>query len=137
MTTAPGLEAFDPDECRRRLGRGGIGRIALRGGEAAPTLRPVNFVLRDDVVIIRTGDGSILASARRGEAVSFEIDEIDALEHTGWSVVAVGKLTELPTNESNLKLPVRPWASGAKDRFVGLSIESVTGMRIPAGRGNR
>jgi nitroimidazol reductase NimA-like FMN-containing flavoprotein (pyridoxamine 5'-phosphate oxidase superfamily) len=133
---APDLEQLDPAECRRLLGRGGVGRLALRGSEA-PEIRPVNFALVGDRLIVRTGDGSILAAARAGEAAGFEIDEIDRLEHTGFSVVARGRLSVLPSDASLLALPVRPWASGLKDRFVGLSLEHVSGLRIPPGRGNR
>lgn len=106
-------------------------------GDEAPEVRPVNFMLRGDDVIIRTGDGAILAAARRRESAGFEIDDIDRLEHTGWSVVVTGKLFELPTDDENLALPLRPWASGRKDRFVGLAMDRITGLRIPAGRGNR
>ena len=80
--SGPDIEHFEADECRRRLREGGVGRIAMRGDEA-PELRPVNFVLRDDVLILRTGDGSIMTAARRSEAASFEIDGIDPFEHTG------------------------------------------------------
>lgn len=106
-------------------------------GADAPELRPVNFALRDDEIIIRTGDGTILAAARAGEAAGFEIDEIDRLEHTGWSVVVTGKLSERPSDAAHRALPLRPWASGRKDCFVALSLGRVTGLRIPPGRGNR
>ncbi len=135
-STGPTLETLEREDCQRRLAEGGVGRVALRGQDA-PEIRPVNFVLRDDRIVIRTGDGIILAAARQSEAASFEIDGIDPLEHTGWSVVVVGKLGELASDEDNLELPVRPWASGQKDRFVGLSLDRVSGIRIPSGRGNR
>lgn len=132
------IETLDADECRRLLAAGGVGRLAVRGGEGdAPKLRPVNFVLKADQLVVRTGHGTILSAARRGDPASFEIDGIDPLEHTGWSVVVVGKLSELPTDDAHLALPLRPWASGQKDRFAGLSLERVSGMRIPSGRGNR
>jgi hypothetical protein len=130
------LQDLKVDECRRRLSESSVGRLATRGVDA-PAIRPVNFLLRQGQLVIRTGDGEILAAARRGETASFEIDAIDPLEHTGWSVVAVGKLQELPTDDEHLALPLRPWASGGKDRFVGLSLERVSGLRIPPGRGNR
>jgi nitroimidazol reductase NimA-like FMN-containing flavoprotein (pyridoxamine 5'-phosphate oxidase superfamily) len=135
-TAGPGIEIFGLEECRRHLAAGGVGRIAMRGADA-PEVRPVNFVLRGDAVVVRTGDGAILAAAKRGEAASFEIDEIDRLEHTGWSVIVAGKLSELPSDDENLALPLRPWASGRKDRFVAVSLGRVTGLRIPPGRGNR
>jgi len=136
FSNAPEVETLEPDECRQLLSEGSVGRLAMRGAEA-PAIRPVNFILRLDRVVVRTGDGEILEAARRGEAASFEIDAIEPLEHTGWSVVVVGKLAELPTDAAHLALPLRPWASGQKDRFVGLSLDRVSGMRIPAGRGNR
>jgi hypothetical protein len=132
----PELEVFDAGESRRRLAVGGIGRVALRS-EGAPEIRPVNFVLQDDRIVIRTAEGCILDAARRSDPASFEIDGIDPLEHTGFSVIVVGKLRELPTDAVNLSLPLRPWASGPKDRFVGLSLDRVSGIRIPPGRGNR
>jgi len=136
ITPGPGIEIFPSAECMRRLRAGGVGRIAMRG-ESAPEIRPVNFTLRDGNVIIRTGDGAILAAAKNAEAAGFEIDEIDPLEHTGWSVVVAGKLFELPTDDEHLSLPLRPWASGRKDRFVGITLDRVSGLRIPPGRGNR
>ncbi len=132
----PGIEILERADCQRRLRQGGVGRLAMRGDDA-PELRPVNFALRDGQLIIRTGDGSILAAAGAGEAASFEIDEIDRVEHTGWSVVVSGKLSEVPTDASSLGLPLRAWASGRKDRFVAMSLDRVTGLRIPPGRGNR
>jgi nitroimidazol reductase NimA-like FMN-containing flavoprotein (pyridoxamine 5'-phosphate oxidase superfamily) len=136
LDPGPGIETFDHEQCLEHLRQGGVGRLALRGRDA-PELRPVNFALRDDQLIIRTGDGSILAAARAGEAAGFEIDEIDRLEHTGWSVVATGKLSELESDAANLALPLRPWASGRKDFFVAVSLDRVTGLRIPPGRGNQ
>jgi nitroimidazol reductase NimA-like FMN-containing flavoprotein (pyridoxamine 5'-phosphate oxidase superfamily) len=123
-------------ECRQLLSESSIGRLAMRGVDA-PEIRPVNFLHREGQLVIRTGDGRILAAAQRGEAASFEVDAIDPLEHTGWSVVAVGKLLELPSDDEHLALPLRAWASGRKDRFVGLSLDRVSGLRIPPGRGNR
>lgn len=103
-------------------------------GDQAPELRPVNFALRNDALLIRTGDGSILDAAREGRAASFEIDGIDPFEHTGWSVIVVGRLCE---RVSDSHVALRAWASGRKDKLVGLSLDRVTGIRIPPGRGNR
>jgi nitroimidazol reductase NimA-like FMN-containing flavoprotein (pyridoxamine 5'-phosphate oxidase superfamily) len=136
LNPGPGIETFAREQCLDRLREGGVGRLALRGHEA-PELRPVNFALRYEQLIIRTGDGTILAAARKGEPAGFEIDEIDRFEHVGWSVVATGKLAELEADSANLALALRPWASGKKDFFVALSLDRVTGLRIPPGRGNR
>ena len=129
-----GLLVLEPDECRRLLDRGGIGRLALPGA-SAPELRPVNFLLEGDAVVMRTGDGVILAAARRGDAVAFEIDAIDPLEHTGWSVLVTGKLTERAADAATRALPLRAWAPNPKDRYVSLALESVSGRRLPGAKG--
>lgn len=137
LPPAPPVETLEPDDCRRLLDRGGVGRLAIHS-EGAPELRPVNFVRRGDALIVRTGGGGrILAAAERTEAAAFEIDGVDPLEHTGWSVVVTGKLRALTPDPELLDLPLRPWASGVKDLFVALSLDRVTGLRIPSGRGNR
>ena len=132
--TSDGPEILSADECRRRLAQGGVGRLALPGS-SAPDLRPVNFVLDGDALVVRTGEGRILAAARRGDPVAFEIDGIDRLEHTGWSVVVTGELRERPADDATRALPLRAWASGHRDRFVAISLDSLGGRCIPIGGG--
>jgi len=135
-STPEGLEILTEDECQRLLDGAGIGRLAMPG-RGAPEVRPVNFVLDDDVVIVRTGEGRILEAARQRAAVALEIDEIDRVEHTGWSVIVTGTMSERSNDESTRALPLRAWGSGQKDRFVAISLDAVSGRRIPPGRGNR
>lgn len=137
-TTAEGLDILGAAECRRLLAEAGVGCLALPGdGAAAPELRPVNFVLHGDALVVRTGESRILEAARRGDPVAFEIDGIDRVEHTGWSVIVTGKISEHAADQATRALPLRAWGSGAKDHFVSIPLESVSGRRIPAGRGNR
>ena len=133
---APEILILDRTECLQRLRRGGLGRIALPAA-GAPILRPVNFALHGDRVLIRTGEGTILAAAERGDPTSFEIDDIDPLEHTGWSVVVVGKLRAYDAAREGAAPPVRAWAIGIKDSLVVVEIDELSGLRIPSGRGNR
>ena len=124
-----GLEGLSQDECRTRLRGGGVGILALCG-IAAPVLRPVNFALDRDHVVIRTGEGRILEAAQGGEPASFVICETDRLEHVGWSVVVTGVLTEHSSAGDASELPLRPWARAEKHHFVGLRIEEISGRRI-------
>ncbi len=130
------VEVLEREECLRLLREAPVGCLAL-ASESAPELLPVNFVVWDGSIVIRTGEGKILDAGRRGQTVSFQIHGTDRLEHTGFSVNVVGKLTRLATDRKTLSLPLRPWASGVKDCFVTLSLTQVTGRRIPPGRGNR
>jgi nitroimidazol reductase NimA-like FMN-containing flavoprotein (pyridoxamine 5'-phosphate oxidase superfamily) len=135
-TDAAGIEVLGPDECRRTLTAGGVGCLGIPGS-GEPILRPVNFVLHGDALVVRTAEGPILSAARRGDKASLEVHDIDRLEHTGWSVIVTGPMRELPTDAATLALPLRPWASGRKDRFVSIALDTVSGRRIPPGRGNR
>jgi nitroimidazol reductase NimA-like FMN-containing flavoprotein (pyridoxamine 5'-phosphate oxidase superfamily) len=130
------VEVLERDECLRLLHDAGVGCIGLASA-GAPELRPVNYLVDGGSLIIRTGEGQILEAARDRAAAAFLVHGADALEHTGWSVNVIGKLSHLPTNEETLALPLRPWASGVKDQFVELSVDRISGRRIPPGRGNR
>ena len=134
--TPAGIREIDDEECRRLLARGGVGRVGLPG-DGAPILRPVNFVVHDGALVVLTGEGVILDAARRGDPAAFETDGIDPLEHTGWSVIVTGRIAELPSDEAMQGLPLRAWASGQRDRYVGISLDEITGRRIPPGQGNR
>jgi nitroimidazol reductase NimA-like FMN-containing flavoprotein (pyridoxamine 5'-phosphate oxidase superfamily) len=123
-------------ECLRLLTEGSVGCLGLPS-VGHPELRPVNYVVEGSAVIIRTGEGQILDAGRHGLSASMQVFDIDAVEHTGWSVQIGGKLSELETCSRTLSLPLRPWASGRKNRFVKLSFREISGRRIQPGRGNR
>jgi nitroimidazol reductase NimA-like FMN-containing flavoprotein (pyridoxamine 5'-phosphate oxidase superfamily) len=131
MTTEvePGLETLSISQCDQLLRAGGVGILAL-SGVAAPVLRPVNFAVHGGWVLMRTGEGQILEAAHSAEPGSFVISEIDRFEHTGWSVVVTGKLSEHSAIGPLQDIPLRPWARDPKHHFVGLSIDELSGRRI-------
>lgn len=124
-----GLEPLSRVECEQRLRAGGVGILAMVG-EPAPVLRPVNYVVHDAWLLMRTGEGSILEAAARGEPASFVISEVDRFEHTGWSVVVTGKLAVREPNEGLVGAALRPWARADKHHFVALSLEEISGRRL-------
>ena len=84
-----GLEVLDPVECLHLLAGATIGRIGVQYG-ALPTVLPVNFVLYEEAIVIRTSPGTKLDAATRNAVVAFEADSIDSVYHTGWSVSVTG-----------------------------------------------
>jgi len=131
--SAAGMEILGIPECESFLKRGGVGILAMAGIDA-PVLRPVNFALHGDFILIRTGEGQILEAACACEPASFVISETDRFEHSGWSVVVVGALMERSSLGSVADVPLRPWADDEKHHFVGLSIRDISGRRIAAAR---
>ena len=120
------------EECHALLGRRHLGRLAFVEGEL-PLILPVNYVLDDGAVIFRTDAGSKLDAAVRGAPVAFEVDGVDEIEQTGWSVLARGDAEEVtdPARLDRLKaLPLVPWAPGAKAHYVRVAAAQVTGRRI-------
>ena len=125
---AAGLEVLDRAECRRLLEAGGVGRIALPGDP--PVVRPVNFVLDGDRIVIRTGTGSLWHSAERRTSATFEVDGVRNVDHRGWSVVATGRLSIVDPVDRVLRLPLRAWAPRTRDRFVAIVVDALSGRRL-------
>ena len=136
MTEGPGRQVrwqeLTKGECFELLVREQLGRVAVVD-DRGPIVLPVNFVLDRTIVVFRTDEGTKLDAAIRGSRVAFEIDGIDAAAHTGWSVVVRGEAVEVtdPAELARLrKLPLSPWAPGAKSRYVRILPAVLTGRRI-------
>jgi len=120
------------EECRTLLGRRHLGRLAFVDGDL-PLILPVNYVLDDGAVIFRTDAGSKLDAAVRGAPVAFEVDGVNELDQTGWSVLARGhaeSVTDPAVLDRLRALPLVPWAPGAKPHYVRVNAADVTGRRI-------
>lgn len=131
-----GLEVLDRAECLALMGSVPIGRLVFTD-RALPAIQPVNFVLDEGEVIVRTASGSKLAAATRRAVVAFEADEFDMERHTGWSVTIIGQAIEItdPARRRRVqRLPLEPWSMGTHAHFIGISAEQVTGRRILPGR---
>jgi uncharacterized protein len=142
MTTTDartGIEWIDLDECLRLLANEEVGRLAITQGRT-PQIFPVNYVLDGKDVVFRTDPGVKLADGPRSPAC-FEIDSFDRDARTGWSVIATGRLEEVTPYDARTydrvqRLPIQPWAGGAKAHWVRLIPSYITGRRVggPTGR---
>jgi uncharacterized protein len=128
-----GLEVLDRDECLRLLGGATIGRVGVSSG-ALPRVLPVNFRLDGERVLIRTGRGTKLDAATANAVVAFEVDEIDPVDQTGWSVLITGVAREVTDPDDLAAVRAQPlarWAPhGPDDRIMAISTELVDGRRI-------
>jgi nitroimidazol reductase NimA-like FMN-containing flavoprotein (pyridoxamine 5'-phosphate oxidase superfamily) len=130
-----GLEVLGRDACLRLLATATLGRVGISSG-ALPSVLPVNFRFDGRQILIRTGVGTKLDAAVDNAVVAFEVDEIDPVEHTGWSVMVTGVAREL-TDPGELAAaqvpPLARWAPGGEDRVIAISTELVSGRRIVPG----
>ncbi len=87
--------------CREHLTRAGasagIGRVAINGAHS-PYVIPVNFTVIEGGIVIRLGTGWA-AFHLDGAAVTFETDQAEAAQHSGWSVVVEGVARTVPYDE--------------------------------------
>jgi nitroimidazol reductase NimA-like FMN-containing flavoprotein (pyridoxamine 5'-phosphate oxidase superfamily) len=120
-------------QCFELLAGQRLGRLAFVD-DRGPIVLPVNFVLDNYMVIIRTDEGTKLTIARHGDRVAFEADAIDAASGAAWSVLIRGEAIEV-TDRLELdrlsKLRLRPWAPGRKSHVVRILPAAVTGRWIP------
>lgn len=131
-----GLEVLDRDECLRLLDGATLGRVGVSSA-ALPTVLPVNFRLVGDRIVFRTGEGTKLAAATRNAVVAFEVDDFDAERRTGWSVVVTGVARPVVDRDrlsALTDLGIPRWAAGDDGHVVEVSLELVSGRRIPPSR---
>jgi hypothetical protein len=119
-------------ESLRLLGSVSYGRIVFTS-QALPAVRPINHIVDDGAVIVRTHLGAeVLANV--GVVVAYEADEIDPDEHTGWSVIVTGLATLVrdPDEAARYERLLRPWVNGQRNQVLRIQPELVTGYRLAA-----
>ena len=85
--------------------------------------------MQDDAIWFHTGTGTKQNAASRGLPASFQVDGADPDRHSGWSVLVRGRLS-LRDRYEPLDLP-EPLPGGERSYVVALSIDTITGRRIP------
>lgn len=124
------LGSLNREECLEQLGTQVIGRLAYVARAGVPDIVPVNYVLVDDQIVIRSGSGPKLQAAERRDTVAFEVDAFDELSRSAWSVVVSGRLSLVSPTESLSGLLPEPWANGPRRHLMRLELGRVSGRRL-------
>jgi nitroimidazol reductase NimA-like FMN-containing flavoprotein (pyridoxamine 5'-phosphate oxidase superfamily) len=127
-----GLEILDTQECQRLLASATFGRIGVTQA-ALPVILPINYRYLDGRIIFRTAAGAKLEAATSGSVVAFEVDDIDPLTHSGWSVMVTGVAAPVIEPEELARLEaiaVPRWAPSGEDRYIELPLQMVSGRRL-------
>jgi transcriptional regulator with XRE-family HTH domain len=126
------LTSLDPDECRRLIAAGGVGRVIFTEPRG-PVALPVNFrTLGSDIVVRTEPDAALVSSVATGR-ISFEVDHLDDALAEGWSVLVSGnghEVVEAAELDVVRRLGDSPWAGGERGTFVRIVPDEVTGRRI-------
>jgi nitroimidazol reductase NimA-like FMN-containing flavoprotein (pyridoxamine 5'-phosphate oxidase superfamily) len=128
-----GLEVLTHDECWQLIASVPIGRVAFvdSGG---PTALPVTHGVDGHTVVFRTATGTKLGVAERARPIAFEVDQWDATNQGGWSVLVRGT-SEAVYDDDEIELIERrapqPWVAAATGgTWVRIRPYEVTGRRL-------
>lgn len=120
----------------RLLGSVGLGRVVFTM-DALPAIRPVNHLVDDGAVIIRSHLGAAITGAVSdswppGAVVAYEADSIDPDTHLGWSVVITGTARRIadPVEVARYERLIRPLVSQVMDVVIRISPEIIRGYRV-------
>ncbi|MFE2756600.1 pyridoxamine 5'-phosphate oxidase family protein [Actinosynnema sp. NPDC059335] len=132
MYDSAGLQVLSRDECLELLGSAAIGRLVYTD-KALPVVHPVVFALDGECVVLRVPDGSATLVAR-DTIVAFQIDDVAPDLSRGWSVMAVGHVTEVEERARLARmrqLPLPSRGHGRGDHYLVVDLEVLSGRRIP------
>ncbi|ORW52418.1 pyridoxamine 5'-phosphate oxidase [Mycobacterium parmense] len=130
---AQGAQPLARDEAMRLLASVSYGRVVF-DFRSLPAIRPVNHLVDDSRVILRTRLTTAVSNATRlnaGIVVAYEADSIDPETRSGWSVVVTGHARTLTDTDEVTRYEqlLRPWINHA-DTVVAIEPQFVTGLRI-------
>jgi uncharacterized protein len=131
-TDRHGLEVLGLDECLRLLATRPFGRLAFLDA-GAPSIVPVNHLVDGSSVVLRSLDGGKLAAAIFERPVAFEVDDLQTVQRSGWSVVVHGRAEVI---EDEAAADYETWldswavADGARTTWIRIIADEVTGRRL-------
>lgn len=109
------------------------GRVIFTSN-ALPAVRPVNHLLDDGEIVIRTSlSARLVIAVAQPIIVAYEVDQIDPDQRLGWSVVVTGYARQIedPDRISRYEQLLLPWVDhNHMDVAIGIQTELVTGFRL-------
>ena len=125
------LTELHEDECWDLLRARTVGRVGWQGSDG-PTIVPVNYVIDERAVIIRTAPHTDLGREGSVREMAFEVDDLDPVARSGWAVLVRGRRRLDP--EAYGKTP-RPevWVGGSRWLVLRIEARTITGRRLTSG----
>jgi nitroimidazol reductase NimA-like FMN-containing flavoprotein (pyridoxamine 5'-phosphate oxidase superfamily) len=127
------LRELPGHECLALLASVEAGRIAYEEADG-PVIVPVNHVVDNGTIVIRTSPASQLARGVRNSRVAYEVDDLEARGEISWSVQVRGAVRFLDPEEIRaLDVPPEPQAEGLRNLYLRIVPRSITGRRLLPG----
>ena len=135
MNTAaaePEIKELGVHDCWKYLRSTSICRIAFTDGDAVENY-PVNFVPSNGTLLIRTGEGTKLASLTDRKAVTVEADGMNQYGTIAWSVILKGHALVVSDEEETrdaMEAGLSPWQPGRKNVLLRITPEEISGRKF-------
>jgi nitroimidazol reductase NimA-like FMN-containing flavoprotein (pyridoxamine 5'-phosphate oxidase superfamily) len=123
--------SLSTEQCFDLLATQQVGRVVFSDNRG-PLALPVNFVVQDSTVLVRTSPGNTLARhLSESPTCAFEVDEIDPALHTGWSVLVRGSASVVRhlSQDPDAQWP-GPWAPGERHLLLRITPDEISGRRL-------
>lgn len=130
---ALGVEEIGTSACWRLVEAHSLGRLALQNVDGHPDVFPLNYLVYEGSVYMRSAPGAKLRSIVAHPDVALEVDGTEDGFH--WSVVIRGVAQRLDTDaliEASGILDLVSSSPTAKHDYIRLVPATVTGRRFPA-----
>jgi len=133
MAVEPRVGVLAEDECWALLRTTSVGRLAVVVDDH-PDIFPLNYAVDHGTVVFRSGPGTKVSAALSDAPVALEADGYDVDTAEAWSVVIKGRAEEITRGSDlidTIDLPLFPWQSGDKGRFIRIVPTTTDGRRFP------
>jgi nitroimidazol reductase NimA-like FMN-containing flavoprotein (pyridoxamine 5'-phosphate oxidase superfamily) len=131
--TGSKLTSLRPKESWALVRQAALGRFAFVM-EGWPLVMPVNYLVDGDDVVIRSDPGRKLTAARQLVQATLQVDSIDRVHRSGWSVLVFGVATAVDDSDEIARLDdlgLRSWAASDRAAWIRLLPVPITGRRLP------
>jgi nitroimidazol reductase NimA-like FMN-containing flavoprotein (pyridoxamine 5'-phosphate oxidase superfamily) len=123
-------EELSAEQCWQLLDATRFGRLATCiAGE--PDIFPVNFLVHDGTIVMRTAPGTKLAEVVISKVVAVEADEVAGDQ--AWSVIAKGQARVVETLSESYELDaeqLQTWLPEDKPIYVVITVTDMSGRRF-------
>ena len=128
------LEELSWDECFMLLREQAVGRLVYQDKLGLAAV-PVNYAVAGNTIVFRSEAGSKVRGLHEQD-IAFQVDHIDSVSHSGWSVLIRGAAEEVEFERLSELIgqihgaPPQPSKKGVHDIWVVITPKMVSGRRL-------